>query len=269
MGPALGNGSRPKSRMKILLTNDDGIHAPGLWALAAELSRVGEVFLFAPHREQSGIGTAITLRQPVRFAEVEPAVSGVKAYAVEGTPADSVILGLQIVKDADAVFSGINAGANMANDVLLSGTVGGALQGHMHGLPSVALSVEVGAEMHFEAAARLGRLLAGKLAGVNSRDVLLNVNLPNLPLQMIRGVALTRLGRGGYSGAIRMGHDGQKSNYRIDIGEPYWVAEEGTDVGALRESKASITPLKGTLSAAEGATPLDGHLSALFQELIA
>lgn len=254
--------------MKILVTNDDGINAPGLWALVAELTSVGEVTLFAPDREQSGVGTAITLHGPVRIAEIRSPIPGVKAHSVEGTPADSVILGLEMVKDVSVVVSGINRGANMGDDVLLSGTVGGALQGYLHGLPSIALSVVYAEEARFEVAARLGKLLVSRVAasGLN-HGLLLNVNLPNLPLDKIKGVEISRVGRGGYSNAIKTGFDGQKDSYRIAIGQPRWDLEEGTDVCVVEQGKISITPLQGMLSTAERIHFLDGSLSSLLNEM--
>jgi len=253
--------------MKILVTNDDGIDAPGLWALAAELTKVADVVMFAPHREQSGIGTAITLHKSVRLAEVKSRVDGVKAYQVEGTPADSVILGLEVEADVAVVVSGINKGANMGDDVLLSGTVGGALQGYLHGLPSIALSVQWAGEMHFEAAAKLGSLLARSVATYGSQSMLLNVNLPNLPRDKIKGLAMTRVGRGGYSNAVRVEYEGISDNYRIALGKPSWDLEEGTDIYAVEGGNISITPLEGMLRTAKGIPFLDGTLSSLFSEL--
>jgi len=253
--------------MKILVTNDDGIHAPGLWALAAELKEVSQVVVFAPNHEQSGIGTAITLRQPVRLVEVESSVPGIRAYGIEGTPADSVILALETVEDIAMIFSGINKGVNMGDDVLLSGTVGAALQGYLHNLPSIALSMPAADEMHFEVAAKLGGLLARKIAARNCKSMLLNINLPNLPLDEIRGIEVTRIGRGGYSNAIKLGYDEKGNNYRIVLSQPRWNAEEGMDIRAVEEGKISITPLQGQLSTAQG-IPLGEDLpSLLLQEL--
>ncbi|RLC93676.1 MAG: 5'/3'-nucleotidase SurE [Chloroflexi bacterium] len=251
--------------MKILVTNDDGIEAPGLWALVGELARAGEVIVFAPSREQSGIGTAITLKQPVRLEEVEPLVAGVSAYRVEGTPADSVILGLEVTDGVDMVFSGINRGSNLGNDVLLSGTVGGALQGYLKGLPSVAISVDYSEPVHFEVAAKLAGLLAHRIRG---GSMLLNVNLPNVDSASIRGLEITRVGRGGYSTAFRMGQDGAPGAYRIALGKPDWTGGQGTDIQAVRQGKISITPLKGTLSSARKLPALDGSLPALLRELV-
>ncbi|MCX6000124.1 MAG: 5'/3'-nucleotidase SurE [Chloroflexi bacterium] len=254
--------------MKILVTNDDGISAPGLWALVAELTEVGEVVVFAPDREQSGTGTAITLHGPVRVGAADVPIKGVKAYAVEGTPADSVILGLALVNGVGLVVSGVNRGANMGDDVLLSGTVGAALQGYLHGLPSIALSVVRSDDARFDVAARLGKLLAQRIVcGVTAEAMLLNVNLPNLGLDRIGGIEITRVGKGGYSSAISMGHDGEKDSYRIAMGKPQWVAQEGTDVQVVERGSISLTPLRGILNVADEIPFLNGSLSSLLQEL--
>ena len=256
--------------MKILVTNDDGINAPGLWALAEQLTKAGEVVVCAPDREQSGTGTAISLHRSVKLTEVDSLVPSVRAYAVEGTPGDSVILALRMMEDVAMVFSGINRGANMGHDVLLSGTVGAALQGYLHGVPSVAISVQAGQageETNFEVAARLAPLLASRVSSNGSGALLLNVNLPNLPLDRIGGVDITRVGKGGYSTAITMGSDGSKDSYRITIGQPWWDAEEGTDIHALDRCRISITPLQGELSTAKEVPLPENLASMLFREL--
>jgi 5'-nucleotidase len=256
--------------MKILVTNDDGIDAPGLWALAAELAKAGEVIVCAPSQEQSGIGTAITLRRPVCFTEVKPAIPGAMAYAVEGTPADSVLLALEVAKDISMVFSGINRGANMGSDVLLSGTVGAALQGYLRGLPSIAISVVRTEETqtHFQVAAKLAGLLASRIAAGHSDKMLLNINLPNLHLDMMRGIEITRVGKGGYGGTIKIERDEGRYSYRIKIGQVEWNAEEGTDIHAVENGSISVTPLQGALSTAEEIPFLDGSPSLLFRQLI-
>jgi len=251
--------------MKILVTNDDGIDAPGLWALASDLAKVGEVVVFAPVNEQSGIGTGITLHRSVELKAIDPAIPGLTAYAVDGTPGDSVLLGLEVFKEADMVFSGINRGANMGHDVLLSGTVGAALQGYLHGRPSVAVSVAAGKEPRYEVAARLASVLARKISGNGSEHILLNVNLPNLPLEEITGIELTRVGQGGYSSALMMGPDGSPDRYRISIGPLVWNRETGTDLHAVDGGKISITPLRGELSAAEK-LPMPRELLAVLLE---
>ena len=135
----------------ILATNDDGVYAPGLWASVQALREVGDVVVAAPDREQSGVGTAITLNNPVHVREVMPLIEGVRAYAVEGTPADSTILGVEslVGEKIDLVVSGINPGANMGNDVFISGTVGAALQAFFRGIPAIAVSVTALKDVHF------------------------------------------------------------------------------------------------------------------------
>ena len=128
--------------MSILVTNDDGVKAGGLWALAGELQKVAEVVVVAPSREQSAIGTAVTLRQPLSVEKVAPAIAGIETYAVDGTPSDSVILALgRLVKSkVDLVVSGINQGTNLGEDVHISGTVSAALQAYLRGFPVLAVS---------------------------------------------------------------------------------------------------------------------------------
>jgi 5'-nucleotidase len=253
--------------MKILVTNDDGIEAPGLWALAEQLAAVGEVVVFAPAQEQSGVGTAISLHRSVGLSQAEPKIPGVPAFAVDGTPGDSVILALEIMKDIGLVVSGINCGANMGCDVLLSGTVGAALQGYIHGKPSVAVSVQGRQDSRFEVAARVAGLLARRISSDGAVPILLNVNVPNLPQHEIKGIELTKVGRGGFSTAITMGRDGSWDRYKISIGKPWWSADVGTDIHAVENARISITPLQGELSTAERIPFPEDLPHTLFREL--
>ena len=236
--------------MRILVSNDDGINAPGLWTLVRELSQVGEVVVAAPDREQSGVGTSLTLHQPLRVTEVAPQVPGVKAFAVEGTPGDCIIFALRAEEGKfDVLFSGINEGSNLGNDVLISGTVGAAFQGHFYGLPSVALSVTAMQDVRFDVAARMGGVIARGIAdGLVHRDMFLNVNVPNIPLEKIKGVQVTRLAGRSYTDLIKEGHDGKRRYYWIVRGKAEWSEEEGTDVSAIRQDKVSITPLQSDLT---------------------
>ncbi len=253
--------------MKILVTNDDGIQAPGLWALAEQLAAVGEIVVFAPASEQSGVGTAISLHRSVGLSQVETRLPGVPAFAVDGTPGDSVILALEVVKDIGMVVSGINTGANMGCDVLLSGTVGAALQGYIHGIPSVAVSVQARQDFRFDVAARVARLLARRISSDGVVPILLNVNVPNLPQHEIKGIDLTRVGKGGFSTAITMGRDGSWDKYKISIGKPWWSGDVGTDIHAVDNGRISITPLQGELSTAERIPFPEDLPHTLFREL--
>ncbi len=232
--------------MRILVTNDDGIYAEGLWALVRALSEVCQVVVVAPDREQSAVGAAVTVHQPVRAREINPPVEGVKSYAIEGTPADSVILALKVLVDdeIDLLVSGINEGSNLGNDVLISGTVGAAIQGYLNGISSIAISVAALTDVHFDVAARLAVVLArAAVAKTMPQGMLLNVNLPNLPLDQIKGVEVAKLGQKSYEDVIQEGHDGKRKYYWIVRGKRVWQPEEGTDIWALLNDRIAITPL--------------------------
>ncbi|MFH1775611.1 MAG: 5'/3'-nucleotidase SurE [Chloroflexota bacterium] len=204
--------------MRILVTNDDGILAAGLWALVGELKRVAEVVVVAPDREQSARGTAVTLGQPLRVQRVEPAVPGVASYSIAGTPADSVIMALgRVVGDnIDLVVSGINHGSNLGEDVFISGTVAAALQGYLHGFPAVAISVDAYVGPYLDVAARLAALLAREIgAGVIPVEALLNINLPNRPLAEIKGARVTRLAHKSHINAVEAGGGDRGEYYRL------------------------------------------------------
>jgi 5'-nucleotidase len=256
--------------LKILVTNDDGIYAEGLWVLVEELCQVGEVVVVAPDREQSAVGTAVTLHQPLRLAKAKPLVAGIEAYSVEGTPADSVILalGMPMGKGVGLVVSGINEGPNLGDDVFISGTVGAALQGNLYGIPSIALSVAALEDVHFEVAAKLGRALAKRIASdPSSWNALINVNLPNLPRNEIKGIEVTRLAHRSYADSIKEGHDGRRKYYWIVRGKPQWNIQEGTDRWALGEGMISMTPLHSNLSDSSVRPLLKEVGPSLFQEL--
>lgn len=254
--------------MKILVTNDDGIYARGLWALVDRLKEVGEVVVMAPDRQQSGVGTAVTLHQPLRVNKIRPLVAEVEAYSIEGTPADSVILALGTLTGIGMVLSGINEGPNLGNDVLISGTVGAALQGYFHRLPSMALSVGALEDAHFEAASKLAVQLANRIvANSLPQGLLFNINVPNLPLDEIEGVEITKLAERSYLDMIKEGHDGRRKYYWIVRGKPQWNFDEGTDIWALEKGRISITPLHSNLTSARGISLLKELCDSIFQEL--
>ena len=246
--------------MRILATNDDGIYAPGLWAAVEALRNVGEVAVVAPDREQSGVGPSVTLHSPVRAAEVVPAVPGTQTYAVEGTPADSVILALEtLVGNVDLVVAGINSGANLGEDVLMSGTVGAALQGYFRGIPSLAISVTSLNATCFEGAAQLLISLAQRVGeGFIPKPVLLNVNLPPVAPEQIEGIDVTRLARRTYADTVRQGDDGKRKYYWITRTRPAWEMEEGTDVWSIRHRRVSITPLQTDMTSAAALSAIAG-----------
>ena len=270
--------------MRILLTNDDGVASSGIWEAARVLAELGEVVIFAPDREMSGTGGAVSLLQPIRVHRIRPRIPGVTTYAVEGTPADSVILALERFIDGpvDLLVSGINQGANFGEDIFLSGTVGAALQGHFRGIPSIAVSVAALHKVRYRAAAALLRVLAGRYAdwaqsaadapgltpsNAAPRPPLLNVNLPNLPPRKLKDVVVTHLGHRAYADSITDGDDGRRSWYWITRERPDWEEEEGSDIWAIRRRKVSVTPIYTDLTAYPAMPHLEGVARAMLASL--
>ena len=237
--------------MKILVTNDDGIDAPGLRAVARELQKVGKVIIVAPQQEQSGVGTSISLRQPIKLKRLEPWWEGIEVYSVEGTPSDSVIIATQSLfpGEIDLVVSGINRGPNIGHDVFVSGTVGAALQGYLHGIPSMAISINAYADLNFDVAAKLASLLAVKSKeGILPQDILLNIDLPNLPLNEIAGIEITRLSKQSYCDRVERKLNSEEEHYRImrNNKKDLHYRNPGDDLWALQQNRISITPLRGS-----------------------
>jgi len=236
--------------MEILLTNDDGIFAPGLWRLARELKQLATITVVAPDREQSGSGTAVTFRQPLRVQKVKPLVPEIAAHSVEGTPIDSVILALGKLLEnrVDLVVSGINSGPNLGDDVLISGTVGAALMGYLHGFPALAISIASLDNQHLDSAARLAAQLAKWIADHHlESNILLNVNLPSLPLAEIKGVRITKLASKSHIDTVEEGHDGRKAYYWLVRQKMNKNVAENTDTWAIEQGYISITPLNAEL----------------------
>lgn len=246
--------------MRILVTNDDGILAPGLWALAEALHPLGEVMVVAPDREQSGVGTSVTLIEPIRLSPMPGLIRGMQGYAVEGTPADCVILGLGplATEPIDLVVSGVNKGANLGDDVLISGTVGAALRAYLRGIPAIAISIASLDPAGYDAATHIAFVVALWMAqNPFPKGFFLNVNLPDLPLEKIEGVEITHMAERSYSDVVEETKDGRGREYFwIGRGKPDLSAEEGSDVWAVRNKRVSITPLHHDLSYPKEATHL-------------
>lgn len=238
--------------MKILVTNDDGINAPGLWKMVGALKDLGEVIVSAPDRDQSGIGTAMTLLEVVKSRELaSPPIEGIRAYAVEGTPADCVILAAETLAPGgfDIVLSGINEGSNLGLDMLTSGTVGAAFQGYFRGTHSIAMSVASLTNVQYDAAAATAAALAKAIAAQDDLPPLfLNVNLPNTTASGIKGAAITRLGPRLYLENVERGSNGRRTYYWIKhnrlVSKP--VADD-TDIHAVRNNRIAITALNAVL----------------------
>ncbi|MCZ6614954.1 MAG: 5'/3'-nucleotidase SurE [Chloroflexi bacterium] len=256
--------------MKILVTNDDGVYSPGLWAAVEALRDIAEVVVVAPDRELSGVGGSVTLHSPVRAMEVEASKNGTVTYAVEGTPADCVILAMEkLVGKVDLLVSGINKGANVGADVLISGTVGAALQGYARDVPSVAISVAALKATRFDTAAQLLRGVAEQVQqGSLVPPLLLNINLPDVPPEEINGIEVTRLAQRSFIGTVSEGDDGRRPYYWIARGKPKWRVRKGTDIWALRRRRCvSITPLHADMTAVRVLSSLKGLPAQLLPAL--
>ncbi|MDR7556214.1 MAG: 5'/3'-nucleotidase SurE [Armatimonadota bacterium] len=234
--------------MKVLLTNDDGIHSPGLHALAAALAPHHEVAVVAPEHERSATGHAITLHKPLRATPATvPVAGGIRAWATNGTPADCVVLGVVELLGArpDLVVSGINVGANLGLDLTYSGTVSGAMEGAILGIPSIAVSVASFVDVRFDVAAAFVEQLARAVATHRlPADAVINVNVPNLPRERIRGVALTRQSTRRYLARLERRTDPRGRHYYWLTGEREPVGDrEGTDGWAVARGYISVTPI--------------------------
>lgn len=224
----------------ILVTNDDGVHSPGIRALATALGAIAEVQIVAPDREVSACSQSLTLKHPLRADKIEEGI-----HSVDGTPADCVNLALVklLSRRPDLLVSGINRGANLGEDVFYSGTVGGAREGTFFGVPSIAVSLAARAESDFTHAAAFAARLAGQVMekGLPERT-LLNVNVPpGTPI----GVAVTVQGRREHEGTIFEGLDPRRRTYYwIEEGRDRWVSDDMSDIHAIRQGLISVTPLQ-------------------------
>jgi 5'-nucleotidase len=241
--------------MRILLTNDDGIHAPALEALAREFTPLGEVVVVVPDRDQSATSHSLTLHRPLRIRQVKPGW-----HSVDGTPTDCVLIAYHGLLEhrPDLVVSGINHGPNMGEDVFYSGTVAAAIEGAMQGSPAIAASLVTREPSDFKDAARFVRRLAEEAMsrGFGGKRVI-NVNLPHRPWSEVRGVRLTRLGTRVYSDTLIEKEDPRgRPYYWIGGRDPVWEAHDGTDFQAVHAGYVSVTPLALDLTDFQGMTDM-------------
>jgi len=235
--------------MRVLVTNDDGVHSPGLLALARTLRRAAETFVVAPEHERSAASHAITLHKPLRAVPISLGDTGLPAWATNGTPADCVVLGVLDLLGAppDVVVSGINLGANLGMDLIYSGTVSGAVEAALFGIASIAISVTAFQDVHWQPAALFATRLTQEVHRHGlPRDTFLNVNVPNLPGEEIRGVEITRQSSRRYVNRLEKRSDPRGRTY-------YWLTgstqadertDPGTDAWAAMEGRISLTPLR-------------------------
>lgn len=250
--------------MRVLVSNDDGVDAPGIRILAERLAAVGSVTVVAPDRDRSGASNSLTLDQPIRVSRLEDG-----RYRVTGTPTDCVHLALAGLLDfqPDIVVSGINNAPNLGDDVIYSGTVSAAMEGRFLGLPAIAVSLACHNHQaeHYETAAQAALVLMQRLLiDPLPADTILNVNVPDRPWNEIRGFAVTRLGRRHRSAPCIRERDPR--------GRPiYWIgpageAEDdgpGTDFHAVREGSISITPIHVDLTRYQALDKVAGWVTSL------
>jgi 5'-nucleotidase len=245
--------------MQILISNDDGYQAPGIRCLAEALGRIAAVTVVAPDRDRSGASNSLTLDNPMRATRAEDGF-----VRVDGTPTDCVHLAITglLEREPDMVVSGINAGANLGDDVLYSGTVAAAMEGRFLGLPAVAVSLASSQPEHYATAAQVAVELVERLkADPLPADTILNVNVPDLPWEALAGWQATRLGHRHKSEPVVKAHDPRGRAI-------YWVgppggeqdAGAGTDFYAVRNGYVSITPIQVDLTRYEALEKVAGWL---------
>ncbi len=253
--------------MRFLLTNDDGIYAPGLGALYRELSQIAECLIVAPEVEQSAVGHAITIFRPLMVRRVNRNGQFL-GYAVAGTPADCVKLGIREISAGplDLVVSGINMGANVGTNVIYSGTVSAATEAAIMGLPSLAVSLDARREADFSCAARFARKMAEFItAGDFAGAIALNVNVPNLPKSEIKGIAVTRQGKTRLIENFAQRVDPRDNTYYWLAGETLCPQDEGldTDAQAIRNGWVSVTPIQYDLTCYRRLAELETRMTSI------
>ena len=227
--------------MRILISNDDGYQAKGIKQLAESLSEIADIIIVAPNENKSAASSSLTIGKPLKPIQIEHNI-----YAIDATPSDCVHLALCgfIKESIDLVVTGINYGANLGDDVIYSGTVAGAIEGRFLGLPSIAISLASWKCIYFETAAIIAKRLVEKIEKAPlSHNTIINVNVPDVPIEQIKGIKSTRLGNR---------HMSEPSMQDKDNPSLYWIGEngqeadnvEGTDFYAISNNFVSVTPLQ-------------------------
>jgi 5'-nucleotidase len=247
--------------MRILISNDDGYQSPGLRMLAEALGGLGDVTVVAPDRDRSGASNSLTLTVPIRADRAENGY-----LRVEGTPTDCVHLAITglLEDEPDIVVAGINHGPNLGDDVIYSGTVAAATEGRFLGLPAMAVSVDTHVPKHLETAGRVAALLVRNLTRETLEpNIILNVNVPDLPYEELRGFAATRLGHRHKAEPVTPAKDPRgRTVYWVGPAGPEQDAGPGTDFHAVRNGFVSVTPLQVDLTRHSAVQPLARWLDA-------
>ena len=246
--------------MRILISNDDGYFAPGISALANELSKIAEVVVVAPESDRSGASNSLTLDRPLMLRK-----GGNGYFHVNGTPTDCVHLAVTGMLDTlpDMVVSGVNFGANMGDDTIYSGTVAAATEGYLLGVPAIAVSLVSRGENHFDTAACVARELVERFIKMPPKEaMLLNVNVPDVRYEQLAGIEVTRLGkRHKAEPVVKARNPRGETVYWIGAAGAAQDAGEGTDFFAVQNNRVSITPLQIDLTHTSQTSSLQGWLA--------
>ncbi len=251
----------------ILVTNDDGVHSPGIISLFNAMKKLGEAYVVAPDRERSAVSHSLTMHRPLKIEELREHV-----YSLNGTPTDCVAIGINKILPGRPAFvvSGINKGANLGDDITYSGTVSAAMESTIMGIPSFAVSLVIQGQnrssLDFDASSRAASEI-GKYVLEYSLpyDTLLNVNVPAVSANLIKGIKFTRQGKRIYDDSIQETFDphGEK-HYWIGGGRPFWEHGEDTDIQAILDNYISITPIHLDLTNYDALNFLKERLSFRF-----
>ena len=264
--------------MNILVTNDDGINAPGLWHLAEAMQAVGNVFIVAPDREQTGVGPSLSLAKAIRMHKLPYSMEGSPAWTVEGTPGDAVILALaHISKDVpvDLVVSGVNNGANTGSNVFISGTVGAAWHALLRGVPSIAISCQYrmpsAGDLLYAIGSRMAALIARSIFDRSlPPDVLYNLNVPYCRPEELTGMLATRTGMERFADEVREEDDGRgRLLYHLLFRRERVDRTKGTEAWALAHNYLALTLLNSRLSPAPRKLLPPDFCERSFRELMA
>ena len=234
--------------LTLLITNDDGINAPGLWAAVNHLQSFSKIIVVAPADNQSGTGASISLKSPVKLIKKINYKDNVQVFSVEGTPSDCVILACEkILKNKpELIISGINSGANLGLDVMLSGTVGAAIHGYLRNIPSIAISVSYKKKIRFDIAGLMIQKLVSHLNEIRySKPLLLNVNVPSVELKKIKSLKSTFLGGSNYQQNVEQEKTSHETFYWIKSDKKIKKKpSEGSDIWAIDQNHISITKIE-------------------------
>ena len=254
--------------MRVLITNDDGIDARGIQTLAREVAKKHEVIMVAPREQKSASSHSITIHEPIKVREEKIEGLDCKAYSVVGTPADCTQIGVSLLaENIDLVISGINRGLNAGTDILYSGTVSAAIEGAIYNIPSIAVSMEVNWEKEDEdyqkAAKWAVKIIDYAYESCLKKNIVLNINIPNIEEDKIKGVKVCRLGKSTYQTEYVLIEEKEDKVYTIK-GTRNKIEEEDSDLYYLSEGYVTLTPLQFDFTHFNQLKEVESRMSDIF-----